>query len=196
MACGALARLRSCTSMEVLKNVYHALVHSYLRYGIVIWGNASKDVRSPLQTLLNKVARIMVSAPYGNIDLSPAYDFLKILDVSKLFMLETGKYHFKLVNDLLPTQIGNYFDTSATQAVNHTHNLRSRNSNRPPRFISKSRIGEKSIQFKGSQIWNAMPSEIKDCGFSKFKTCYKKYLLETEIDSTIFLNETDLLLSS
>ena len=92
----------------------------------------------------------MVSAPYGNIDLSPAYDFLKILDVSKLYMLETGKYHYKLVNDLLPTQIGNYFDTSATRVVNHTHNLRSQNSNRPPRFISKSRIGEKSIQFKGS----------------------------------------------
>ena len=67
-ACGALTRLRNCTNIEVLKNVYHALVHSYLRYGILIWGNASKTVRTPLQTLLNKVARIMVSAPFGNID--------------------------------------------------------------------------------------------------------------------------------
>ena len=70
-----------------------ALIHSYLRYGILIWGNASKLVRTPLQTLLNKAARIMVSAPFGNIDLKPAYDYLKILDVSKLFMLETAKYH-------------------------------------------------------------------------------------------------------
>ena len=30
--CGALARLRNCTSIDVLKNVYHALIHSYLRY--------------------------------------------------------------------------------------------------------------------------------------------------------------------
>ena len=139
----------------------------------------------------------MVSAPFGNIDLDPAYDFLKILDVPKTFLLETGKYHFKLVKNLLPTQIGNYFDTSASQIVGHTYNLRSRNSNRPPRFISKAKIGEKSIQFKGSQIWNAMPSEIKDCeSFAKFKTSYKKYLLETDFDSSIFLNETDLLLSS
>ena len=196
-ACGALVRLRNCASMEILKNVYHALIYSYLRYGILIWGNASKAVRNPLQILLNKVARIMVSAPFGNIDLTPAYDYLKILDVSKIFMLETAKYHFKLVNNLLPTQIGNYFATSATQAGNHTYGLRSRNSNKPPRFISKLKIGEKSVQYKGSQIWKAMPLDIKNCEtFSKFKALYKKYLLETEIDSKIFLNETDLLLSS
>ena len=50
----------------------------------------------------------MVSAPFGNIDLQPAYDYLGILDVSKLYMLETAKYHFKLVNELLPTQISNW----------------------------------------------------------------------------------------
>ena len=63
----------------------------------------------------------------------------------KLFLLETGKYHYKLANQLLPTEIGNYFDTSATQVVRHTYSLQSQNNNRPPRFISKSKIGEKSI---------------------------------------------------
>ena len=193
-ACGALARLRNCTDIEILKNVYHALIHSYLRYGILIWGNSSKTMRNPLQTQLNKAVRIMVSAPFGNIDLQPAYDYLGILDVSKLYMLETAKYHFKFVNDQLPTQIGNYFPT---QTVTHTHGLRSRSSNKPPRFVSKSRIGERSIQYKGSQIWKAMPLDVKNCEtLPKFKTAYKKYLLENEIDATIFLNETDLLLSS
>ena len=48
-ACGALARLRNCISIEVIKNVYHALIYSYLRYGILIWGNASQSVLAPLQ---------------------------------------------------------------------------------------------------------------------------------------------------
>ena len=33
----------------------------------------------------------MVFAPFGNIDLNPAYEFLKILNVTKTFLLETGK---------------------------------------------------------------------------------------------------------
>ena len=42
-----------------------------------------------------------------------------------------------------------------------------------------------------------MSLNIKNCeSFSKFKVSYKKYLLENEIDSNIFLNDTDLLLSS
>ena len=82
-------------------------------------------------------------------------------------MLESAKYHFKFVNDLLPTQIGNYF---STQTVTHTYGLRSRSSNKPPRFVSKSRIGERSIQYKGSQILKAMPIDLKNCEtLPKFK---------------------------
>ena len=169
----------------------------YLRYGILIWGNASQSVLDPLQILVNKAARIMVSAPFGNIDLNPAYDYLKILNVTKTFLLETGKYHYKFVNQLLPTQIGNFFDTSATQAARHTYNLRNRGSNKPLRFFSKSKIGEKSNQYRGTQIWNAIPLEIKNCElFTKFKTLYKNHLLKNEVDSIIFLNQTDLLLFS
>ena len=84
-----------------------------------------------------------------------------------------------------------------TKVQKNFFGLRSLSSNRPPRFISKSKIGEKSIQYKGSQIWNVMSLKLKNCElFSQFKTSYKNHLLETEIDSSIFLNQTDLLLSS
>jgi len=196
-ACGALARLRNCTSTDVLKNVFHALIHSYLRYGILIWGNASQTVLDPLRILLNKAVRIMVFAPFGNIDLNPAYDYLKILNVPKIFMLETGKFQYKYEKNLLPTEIGNYFKTSADNVNQHNYGLRSRNNDKAPRFISRSKIGEKSIQFKGNQIWNAMPLDIKKSeSLSIFKSAYKKFLLESEIDPNIFLNPTNLLLCS
>ena len=123
----------------------------------------------------------MVSAPFGNIDLKPAYDFLKILDVSKLFMLETAKYHYKLANGLLPTQIGNYFPA---QIINHTHGLRSKESNKPLRFVSRSRIVERSIQYEGSQIWKTMSLDIKNYeSFSKFpkkkNICLKMKMIPT-----------------
>ena len=140
----------------------------------------------------------MVSAPFGNIDLKPAYEYLKLLDIPQIFYLETGKHHFKLSKGLLPTQIGNYFNNSTDIQIQHTYGLRSRSRLDPPRIFSQSKTGEKSIQYKGSQIWNILPQDIKSCeSFSKFKNAYKKFLIETEIDSsTVFLNPTNLLLLS
>ena len=72
-ACGALAKLRNCVGIDILKNVYHALVHSYLRYGILVWGHATKSVLKPFEILANKAIRIMTFAPFGNIDLKSVY---------------------------------------------------------------------------------------------------------------------------
>ena len=136
----------------------------------------------------------MVFAPYGNIDLSPAYDYLKLLDVAKIYMLETGKFQYKFKKDLLPTVIGNYFNTSADNVAQHNYGLRSRNNNKAPRFISCTKFGEKSIQFKSNQIWNAMPLDIKNSeSLSIFKSAYKKFLSESDIDPNMFLNPTNLL---
>ena len=182
MACGALARLRNRgININVLKNVYHALVHSYIRYGILIWGNTSQSVINSLQTLMNKAIRIMTNAPFGNIDLSPAYKQLEILQVSKVKSLEVGNFHFKLVNNLLPVKIGNFFLTSADQEIHHSYGLRSRSRTEPPRFSFNSTTGRKSIQYTGSKIWEDLPADIKNSEtFMIFKKSYKKYLLEEQ----------------
>ena len=183
-ACGALAKLRNCVKIDVLKNVYHALFHSYLQYGILIWGNAAPTVLSPLKTLTNRAIRIMTYAPFGNIDLDPVYQQLKLLEFPKVCKLESAKFEFKRRNGLLPTKIGTYFQDSSTQEVTHTHNLRSRNSTAPPRFLSQSFTGEKSIQYKGAQVWNSLPSEIQlSESFSIFKKSCKNYLIENLLES-------------
>ena len=109
--CGGIAKLRHCVSINILKNVYHALIHSYLRYGIIVWGNASQNTLKPLQTIVNKVKalRIMTFAPFGNLDLTPMYDFLKVLNIKQIFLLECGKFQYKFHSNLLPITIGGYF---------------------------------------------------------------------------------------
>ena len=182
MACGALAKLKNRgIKIDVLKNVFHALVHSYIRYGILIWGTASPSVMNSLQTLMNRAIRIMTNAPFGNIDLNPAYTQLGILKVSKNHSLETAKFHFKSVNNLLPVKIGNFFLTSAQQEIQHSYGLRSRNRIHPPRFLFNSNTGKKSIQYTGSKIWEDMPEDIKNSeSYMIFKKSYKKHLLEDQ----------------
>ena len=56
-------------------------------------------------------------------------------------------------------------------------------------YFSKSKnckeVGEKSLQFRKTQIWNEIPSEIRSCDFfNAFKKAYKKFLIEATIEGT------------
>ena len=180
-SCGALAKIRNCVSTNVLKNVYHALVHSYLRYGILIWGHAAPTVINKIEVLANRAIRIMTCAPFGALDLKPVYQQLGILEVQRICKLETGKFEFKSKKGLLPTSIGNFF---VPQEIHHTHGTRSRTRGDPPRFFSHTKKGEKSLQYIGKQIWDEIPSEIKSSeSFNIFKKSYKKLLLETTVET-------------
>ena len=176
-SCGALAKLRHSVDTETLVNVYHALVNSYVRYGIIAWGSASNSALKPLQTLINKAIRIITFAPFGNIDLSPAYKQLNLLSIEKTYHFEIAKFTYKLKKNLLPTSLGNYFELSSDQ---QTHNHFVRNRSRPIRFLSKTKTGEKSIQYNSFQLWKEIPLDIKGSQtFNIFKKSYKKYLLES-----------------
>ena len=175
-----MAKLRHCVDIDILKNVYFSLVHSYIRYGLLIWGNASSSTLSPLYTAIHKVLRIMTFAPFGNIDLNPIFEHLKILNLDQIFSLERGKFLYKLHNNLLPTNIGNYFEPDPF--VNqHSYGLRSRTANLPTTLVSRTKYAEKSFQFGGQHFWNQLPGYIKDSkSFIAFKKCYKQFLLESD----------------
>ena len=93
-ACGALAKLRHCIGTNVLVEIYHALIHSYVRYGILAWGAETETTLKPLQTLLNKALRIITFAPFGRVDVEPLYKELFILDVGDTFILKTCKFMY------------------------------------------------------------------------------------------------------
>ena len=107
---------------------------------------------------------------------------LKLLKLSEICQLETGKFEFKSQRGLLPVQIGNYFEDSSSQEIHHSYGLRSRSRNdAPPRFLSESKTGEKSLQFRKSQLWNTLSTEIKNCEtFMIFKKTYKNFLPHSE----------------
>ena len=88
-SCGAIAKLQHCMDTKLLVGVYHSLIQSHLRYGIVAWGTASEVNLQPLKILVNRAIRIITFAPFGRVDLKPIYSFLKVLDIDKVYSLET-----------------------------------------------------------------------------------------------------------
>ena len=174
-ACGALSKIRHIVDIETLCTVYYALANSYLRYGILAWGNATDSIIKPLDTLINRCVRIMSFAPFGHIQISPIYECLDILNVENTFNLETAKFIFKSINGLLPlSSIASHFELEAP--IMHNYNTRQRNS-RSNIIDFSSSYGKKSIQFRKTQALNAIPAEIRNLrSLNAFKKHYKKYL--------------------
>ena len=92
-------------------------------------------------------------------------------------MLEMGKLTYKSKNQLLPTAIGNQFELSSAN-LNHNHFVRNRE--RHVRLLCNTKTGEKSVQFKSSQLWDNLPNEIKtSTSFYIFKKACKEYLVNS-----------------
>ena len=179
-ACGALAKLRHCVPVEILIDFYNALLHSYLRYGAIVWSNASITTLRPLEILVNKAIRIISFAPLGNVNLAHIYQDLNLLNLSKVHTLELGKFTYKEKWDLLPTEIGNYFPTDTNTT---THNYGTRNSSsslstHSNMIIYRLQSSKKSTQFKSNSLWSSFDDDLK---FSEnlniFKRKFKKQLI-------------------
>ena len=177
-ACGILAKIRHCASVELQRDIYYALFYSYIRYGITIWGNACETTLSPLQTLLHRAARIMTFAPFGRIDILPLLNYLEILDIKDIFRLETAKLIFKVKNDMIPIPLKNYFETRTNAA--HGYNLRRRQETAQP-MIYRTSYALKTIQYKVPFIWKDIPQNIQVCEtLMSFKKQLKLYLLQMQ----------------
>ena len=177
-ACGYLAKLRHCIKIDALIGVYYALIHSYLRYGITSWGNASTTVMGPLTSLVTRAVRIMTFAPLGNIDVKSIYKYLNILEIPQLFSLETGKFIYKSENGLLPpVNIAKHFELRNANA-NHHHWMRDHGIHLQTISCEKSH-GDKSIQKRGAKLWNDLSDELRNSdSLQIFKKHYKEFLIE------------------
>ena len=177
---GALSKTRHIVGIDTLKSIYHALINSYLRYGILSWGNASSETLKPLKTLINRAVRMMSFAPFGNLNTKPIFKHLALLDIDQTFQFETAKFIFKDKNNLLPiSTIAHHFERTSS-------------INRPIRQTQTSHISvapyellsvhaKKSIQVKTTYFWNDIPPSIKSCPyFSSFKRLYKEFLIHNE----------------
>ena len=163
-------------------DVFNALIYSYLRYGILVWGSASATTLKPLETLVNKAVRIMSFAPFGNINLAQIYQNLNLLQLSNVHSLEVGKYAYKEKYGFLPTEIGNFFPTSSN-FTNHNYGTRvstaslTTNAN----IVYRLKSSEKSVQFKCDSLWGSLNDRFKSLEtLNIFKRQYKKFLISNQ----------------
>ena len=171
-AAGIIYKLRNKMPQNVLMLLYHALVETYLRYGIVSWGSAKTSALAKLQNIQNKVVRYIThSPPHTNINNS--YKQLGILKIDELYILEIGKFMYRNSQNALPSTFDQYFSD-----IDHRYHTRCRSNYTYRLPATRIEIGKQSVKFSGVKVWSDIPNDIRSLtSFNTFSDQLKSFLL-------------------
>ena len=172
-AVGILYKLSSFFPTEVLLQLYHALIYPHLLYAIPIWGSTYNTYLHKIVALQNKGVKL-ISRVKWETSAIPYYETLDILKLDELYNFEVTKIMYHIYHKAHPPNLTRDFIK-----VNQRHSLVMRRSNSrmfTTPLLKTTRL-QQSFLFQGVKVWNSIPQDIKKCSFRKFKSNYKKFLL-------------------
>jgi len=154
---GIFYRIRHKLNFEMAKVIYFAFVHSYLLYGIEIYGNTYSKYLHKLIILNNKILRILQHASLSK-PVTQLYSTFNTLMLPELHKFQILKFMHKFIHhhDQLPCIFSSYFNRNN---MFHLHNTRGRDNLHLELFNST--LGQKSVTYKGTILWNTLPDELK-----------------------------------
>ena len=165
--------IRNFISINHAQTIYYAMVASRIKYGLIIYGSADKGVMQPIQTLQNKLVKVLLNRNY-RFPTNTLHNDMEILKVNDIYNIEVLSFVHNFLNQNLPHVFNNYFKT-----LRECHSLNTRNSKhtiRDPMF--KTKIGRGSVKQKCVQFWNRTDSSLKDISDIKsFRKAVKDSIL-------------------
>ena len=170
---GILFKLKSFLPKYILSKIYYAFIHSYLNYGLFIWGATPASNLSKLRRIQNKAFHVISGTGWRE-HTPPLYATEKILQSSKLITYSVAKFMHKFTNKKLPESFYHFFTFFAK-----IHSRYAKNSTKPNQYFIPffhSLRTQRRIKFRGAKIWNAVPDDLKRVNFYHFKLKFKQYL--------------------
>ena len=170
---GVLFKARYLLNKEALMLIYHGLVGSKLRYGLICWATASKFLLDKVNVVHNKIVRCITFSKSCS-PAWPSYTSLDVLPLDILTKIEWGKTLYKFQQGLLPDVFNNYFNRPR-------HQYSTRFANQLNFEVVRINLAcEKSLlKYIGPKIWSNIPLSIKESRSVKvFVNKFREYLLE------------------
>ena len=167
--------MKSFLNSKTLLQLYYAIFHSHLKYGILAWSSTYKTFFKKLSILRNKSVKIIGGGSYYD-RATPFYAKLGILKLADLVKFEKALFVFKFKMKTLPAQFSKHFYEFGS--VHKRSTRASTQNNYFMTFLKKSKL-QNSIRYQGPLIWNSLDSAIKNFKSVKsFKSNLKRTLLE------------------
>ena len=161
-----LRKVKFLTSLKHRKEVAESIFLSVLTYCIAAWGGSSKGNIESLQVLQNEAARIVLKQP-KRVHREQMYSTLKWLTVHQLVIFHRILAVYSIRRTREPEYLADFF-----MAENIRGNIIVPNT--------ALTLYRKSFVVHGSELWNLMPSRLKQVDKSQtFKKELKKWVMES-----------------
>ena len=171
-AIGILYKLKNAFPQIILKQLYFALIHPLLLYGIITWGSTFSTHLHILQILQNKAERAVVGAHYHD-SAKPILVNLQILQIDDLFKFEIAIFVLKWNRNSVPIFFSNCFKKTSDVSKRITRQSTKSSNLYIPRYRSN-RL-QRSIKYQRVKVWNSIPENIKKLSENIFKKQLKEY---------------------
>ena len=159
-----------------MKLIYNTIILPHLYYGITAWGNAHATHIQRLTLLQKRAIRIVAHAPFLA-HTQPLFASLKILRLNEMYMYQSAIFMYLCQHLLLPSSLLELYSLN-----NHFHNYNTRSANNYHLPKSHTSFFQRSIIYNGPQLWNSLPSAIRDSkSVNVFKNRYKTFLLNSYV---------------
>ena len=145
------------------------MIQSKIQFCITTWCHGNKTIKTTLQnTCYNYITLINKKQPKVNGSIK-SFPFLSI---DQLLRKEIAIFMYKFNNKLLSKTFENFFQ------LNQCNNRATRSNSQIIPISCSTNIGQQSMQYLGTKIWNNLPKRVKDCKTVKsFQKQLTKHLL-------------------
>lgn len=160
---GIMYSISSLTPIPTLISLYYSLIYPYLTYGNLIWGCTAAVHLDPLLKMQKRAVRIITKSNYlAHTD--PLFKQTGILKLHDINCYMTGIHMYK------------EHARGALMFPSHDYSTRGASCALPA--FQRLAQTQRSLSYRGPQIWNAIPDAIKSGNaLSIFKKQYKEWLI-------------------
>lgn len=162
-----IRKLRKIVSLDVLKIVYFAHIHSHLSYGTLMWGAQTYSIK--LFRLQKKGIRLMSGIPPRG-HCREIFKYLRIMTVPALFIYQCLIY------------VKENYCNFPKHNMCHSYNTRGKENIMTSFYCYTSTL--KSFLHVSIKLFNSLPIKIKYLELDRFKTKLKDFLSHHPIYET------------
>lgn len=170
----SLRGIVKCLPRPVRYLIYNSLVKPHIDYLIEIWGPAAKSNIGILQTAQNKLVKTLFGYHFRT-PTDKIYKNTKLMTIKQTYFYYTCILIRKILNKEIQTQMK--FTTKGSH-----QKIQLRNSTHLVLRQPRTNYGMRNIEYEGAQMYNKLPTEIKDTKcILLFKKLLKDYIKTYEI---------------